>query len=86
MSEVRHPCIGMSKRQREVFENIAVGLDKGIHPATAAALMSRGLIQRKFEVVGRDAFGPIEIPRYWVPPPIHHQWCEWCAENVPDEP
>lgn len=36
--------------------------------------------------LGRDALGPIQVVVYEVPLPVHMQWCEWCAENVEEEP
>lgn len=80
----RHPCAGLSMRQREAFEQIAVGNDRCIHSATADALMKRGLVERREETVGRDRFGSITVYRYHVPLPIHAQWCAWCVEQPTD--
>jgi hypothetical protein len=77
----------MTKAQREAFEAFAVGSFQfgAVHPATIVALSKRGLIERgpdKF--LGRDAFGTITVPTYFVPAGVHAQWCEWCAEqNAP---
>lgn len=85
-----HPCKGMTKVQRDVFEAIAIGMgprEIRIHPRIAATLIARGLIEKgEDEIVGRDRFGPITFPTYYVPLHIHKQWCDWCSENVKDEP
>ncbi len=70
---------GLSKRQHEVFEQIAVNNDTGHHPATLAALERKGLIEdvgctRKI-VMGCRAFS---YRRYAVPTAIHIEWCYWC--------
>jgi hypothetical protein len=78
-----HPCKGLRKNQRDVFEQIAVG---NALPATPQRnldiLEERGLIQRAGnKTLGRDALGTITIPQYYVPLSIHAQWCEWCSEQ-----
>jgi hypothetical protein len=83
-----HPCKGMTKAQIAAFEAFAVGMFPfgANHPKTIAALAERGLIERGAdEVVGRDAFGTITVPTYFVPIAVHAQWCEWCAEQ-PETP
>lgn len=84
MSRVRHPCAGMTAAQRAAFESIATqsGGRIAAHPKTIAALIAKGVIARdRDEIVGRDRFGAIAIPNYYVPTPVHMQWCSWCAEN-----
>ncbi len=83
MSRTRHPCAGLTRRQREVFEQIAVNQCDGHHPKTIATLRAEGLIVRVADrVLGEDRFGAIMVPNYAVPLPIHARWCAWCAENV----
>lgn len=85
-AKVRHPCAGMTKAQRELFERLAIGMDGPMHPKTLAALGAKGLVWRGPDrVLGRDRFGPITIPDYYIPLPVHHQWCKWCSANVKDE-
>lgn len=83
-----HPAIaaGCTKRQVEVFEQIAAGSRGYMHPRTLDALAEKGLIA--FERVkeggmgGRAGYFKL-IP--YVPLPLHYQWCKWCDENVSDE-
>lgn len=78
-SAVRHPCLGQSPAARRVFEQIAVGNDKGHHPGVLGRLRQAGLVTLAWRTVGRDAFGLIRVPVYEVPIAVHMQWCEWCA-------
>lgn len=81
-----HPCKGMTKRQREAFEQIATGeaLPRAM-PITLQRLQTNGLIERgPDKVLGRDALGVISIPQYYVPLPVHAQWCQWCSEQLTD--
>jgi hypothetical protein len=80
-----HPCKGMTKRQREAFEQIAISQPPRATHKTLVALRERGLIDYEDEVVGRDALGTITIPRWFVPLPIHFQWCEWASEQPDTE-
>lgn len=83
-----HPCKGMTKAQRQAFEQVACGdgLPSAM-PKTLAKLVERGLIQRATDkVLGRDQLGVIAIPQYFVPLAIHMQWCEWCSENCDELP
>ena len=44
------PAASCTKRQREVFEQIAIGQDAGHHPATLAVLERKGLIAVETEI------------------------------------
>lgn len=77
-----HPCKGMTKAQREAFERIAVNESPGCTWPTIDALLKAGLIERGPSETRRDAMGVYSIPYFYVPLPIHAQWCEWCSENV----
>src|ERR1043166_4608598 len=79
-----HPCKHMTKAQREAFERIAINQPPMASHKTLLALRSQGLIGYTDRVVGQDALGKITVPEWFVPFHLHHQWCEWCAENVPD--
>lgn len=80
-----HPCHGkkLSKRQIEVFEQIGSGAPL---PRAASSIFKRleahGLIARAAPLVRRDSLGKYEIPQYFVPLPIHMQWCEWCSQQI----
>lgn len=70
---------GVTKRQQEVFEQIAIGNDKGVNATTAKKLIEKGLIEACYQLsIGRG----FRIIRYQVPIPIHMEWCEWCATLV----
>lgn len=84
--KLRHPCAGMTPAQKRDFEFIAVGQRPLGGKSTINALLAKGLIQEdRPELLGRDRFGPIEIPRWYVPLPIHMDWCEWCAQQPDNE-
>lgn len=68
---------GLSKYQRDTFEQIAIGNDSFIRTETAKILMGKGLIER---ISMRR--GIFSVYRYQVPIPIHMAWCEWCRQNV----
>lgn len=79
-----HPCKGMTKAQREAFERIAINQPPDATHKTLKALRAKGLIDYVDKVVGRDALGSITVPEWFVPLPVHAQWCEWCHENTPE--
>lgn len=88
MSErIPHPCKGMTRAQRDTFEQIAIGNDGGHHPRVLKALVEAGLIYRYEEpgLVPGLPGATISIHRYAVPGPVHFDWCQWCAENVSDD-
>lgn len=80
-----HPCKGMTKAQRAAFEQITINERPTASHKTLLALRNAGLIDYRDKVVGRDALGLITVPEWFVPLPVHIQWCEWCSENVSDE-
>lgn len=77
-----HPCKGMTKAQREAFELIAVNQFPACKWPTIDALLAAGVIERGPSETRKDAMGIYHIPSFFVPLPIHIQWCEWCSENV----
>jgi hypothetical protein len=76
-----HPCKGLTKAQREAFEQIAVNLPHRATHKTLLALRAKGLIGYTDKVIGRDALGKITVPEWFVPLPVHMQWCQWCSEQ-----
>ncbi len=78
-------------KQSEAFEQIALASDGAEYArGTLKALERKGLI------IGWDVptYGPTRAPmdriplmvrRYAVPLPIHAEWCQWCADNLPDD-
>lgn len=80
-----HPCAGMTKTQRLAFERIAINQPHGATHKTLLALRSAGLIDYENKQIGRDALGAITVPQWFVPLPVHAQWCEWCAAQPSKE-
>lgn len=82
-SRTKHPCAGMTRFQRAVFERIAINDPPAFqHVKALQALLDKGLIGRGPDrVLGRDRFGEIKVPDYFVPLPIHYQWCRWASEQ-----
>ena len=75
-----------TKRQIEVFEQIGSGVtNPSCGVSTLNALSLKGLIDSWEQVVGRDGFGEIKLPRWYVPIPVHMQWCKWCSEQPESE-
>jgi hypothetical protein len=81
-----HPCKGMTKSQREAFERIATNQFPACKWPTLDALMQAGLIERGPDDTRRDAMGIYYIPSFFVPLPVHAQWCAWCSEHEGEEP
>jgi hypothetical protein len=76
-----HPCKGLTKAQRAAFEQIAINQVPQCKWDTIDALLKAGVVERGKGEVRRDAMGTYEIPYFFVPLPIHMQWCEWCSEQ-----
>lgn len=80
--------LGLTKALADTFEQIAVGNDVGHPPAMIQALLKKKLIEETEEQVAgmlrAGGSGFITRKRYFVPIPIHAEWCKWCAEQ-PDE-
>lgn len=80
-----HPCKGLSKAQREAFEQIAISQPPRATHKTLISMRQKGLIDYVDREIGRDALGKIVVPEWFVPLPIHMQWCEWCSEQPDNE-
>lgn len=77
-----HPCAGMTPAQKRDFELIAVNQRPRGGYLTLNALKAKGLIEEcEPLVVGHDALGPITVPQWSVPLPVHMQWCKWADER-----
>lgn len=77
-----HPCKGMTPAQRRDFELIATNQRPMGGVQTIKALKKRGLIaDAPPKRVGVDQFGPVMVPDWYVPLPVHMQWCQWCSEQ-----
>lgn len=76
-----HPCQGMTQAQREAFERIAVNQQPECKWDTIDALIDARVIERGPSETRKDAMGVYHIPSFFVPLPIHAQWCQWCSER-----
>lgn len=77
------PFPGLSKRQIEVFEQIATGVAQpaGVTQRTITALVNYGAIHRISDKIMRDRLGTFVIPQYEATLHAHMQWCKWCADK-----
>jgi hypothetical protein len=76
-----HPCKGLTKAQRDAFEAVAVNQVPNCKWDTIDALLKAGVIERGPDDVRCDAMGVYHVPSFFVPLPIHMQWCAWCSEQ-----
>lgn len=76
-----HPCKGMTKVQIAAFEQIAISQSPQCGWKSIDALLKGGVIERGQDDTRRDAMGVYTIPNYFVPLPVHMQWCDWCSEQ-----
>jgi len=67
----------LTEQQRQVFGDIAVGLDEGHPPEVLLRLTELGLIQGH-----QPDGGPA---RWGVPVHLHIQWAQWCSEQVAED-
>jgi len=70
---------GLSEAQERVFEQIAIGNDRGHHPRTLDSLLEKKIIERYAQFIG--GWPPMTINRYGVPIPVHIEWCKWSSEK-----
>ena len=78
-----HPAkaAGCTKAQIAAFEQICIG-QKPVGPVHLFdRLEKKGLIEKKERILCYDRFGPVFVPEYSVPIPIHMQWCQWASEQ-----
>jgi len=68
-----HPCRGMTRAEIAAFEAIAINRSPHCSKRTLERLFSRGMIEKS----ERKAL----LDDYFVPLPIHIQWCEWASER-----
>ena len=78
----KHPCEGMTKAEILAFEAIAINRRRNCSKRTIENLLARGVIacetrKRHFS----DGLPASIISDYFVPLPIHYQWCEWASER-----
>ncbi len=76
----------LPKKQRAAFDRICIGDDTRIPPATAEALVRKGLVEAYGEMLpapaGKPAWLAMEITRYrFASIPVHMAWCDACCES-----
>lgn len=81
MDEIAEAIKQLTKAQLNAFERIAIGLDFGVHPKTVGVLLRLGLVEAEAET--RPSWPtPVTITRYYVPLPVHIEWCSLCSDRV----
>jgi predicted transcriptional regulator len=72
----------LSKKQREVFDQICIGNDRSHSLSTLQSLIRKGLVekyQQRLDVT-------CSISRYeFANLAVHIAWCELCAEENPED-
>jgi hypothetical protein len=72
----------MTKAEIAAFEAIAINRPPRCSRRTLEKLLSRGVIETQEERIAfRDGLPPSVVDHFFVPLPIHIQWCEWAAER-----
>ena len=72
----------LSKKQREVFDQICIGNDKGHLRVTMQSLVRKGLVEMHLQRISAEC----SILRYeFANYGVHMAWCEVCAEENPEE-
>ncbi len=81
-----HP--GKTAAQRRVLDLIGSGIfTPPMSERTREGLRASGLIRKCGQkIVGVDRYGPILVDEWEMPPAVHMQWCQHCAEKCDDEP
>jgi hypothetical protein len=78
----KHPCEGMTKAEITAFEAIAINRSPNCSKKTIEKLLARGVIvDEKRNVNFKDGLPPVAVDDYFVPLPIHYQWCQWVSER-----
>ncbi len=73
----------LTKKQREVFDQICIGNDANHSIITLSSLVKEGLIERYLQATPYSNF---VVDRYtFANYGVHMAWCEVCAEENPDE-
>lgn len=89
MKKLKYPVAGLTKSEREVFEDIATGNIRRLSNfrlAVVKKLLEIGAIVCCGEKqICKDQFGEVWVPEYCVPIPLHMIWCKYCSETIPDE-
>lgn len=82
MIDYKEVIKNLTKKQREVFDQICVGNDKGHLRVTMQALVRKGLVERQLQKISSEC----SILRYtFANFEVHRAWCELCAEECGEE-
>lgn len=73
----------LTKKQLEVFEQIAIGRDTGHNDRTLESLVNKGYITCTPKQL--PGWPPVKINTYSVSIPIHMAWCQWCSTRLDKE-
>ena len=76
-----HPCKGMTQVQIDAFERLCVNQLPLCGWSSINALMNAGVVKRGQDDLRHDAMGVYNVPTFFVPVPVHMQWCQWCSEQ-----
>lgn len=82
-----YPIKGLTKSQKEVFEQVASGNNNLAYfhrPKAVAKLLAIGAITKIGEEKIGQGWSAISVPVYEVPTKLHIVWCKWCAEQSPE--
>ena len=75
----KHPCQGMTKAEITAFEAIAINRSPNCSKKTIEKLLV--IVDEKRNVNFKDGLPPVAVDDYFVPLPIHYQWCQWVSER-----
>ena len=71
-----HPCHGLSRAEISAFEAIAINCRPNCSKRTIEKLLAHGAI-----AIIREDLPPSVFANYYVPLPVHIQWCEWAEKR-----
>ncbi len=76
----------LSTKEREVLDQVAINRGSGHSLAICQKLSEMSLIEQSgIEVIGKDAFGTIEVPFWSMPIDVHIVWCEVCSKETEEK-
>ena len=76
----------LTPAQDKAFGLIAIGQYPFCSNKTIQALLDKGLILKAQRTIYGKGNSPIDripmtVDTYYIPLPIHAQWCKWCSES-----
>lgn len=80
---LREKIEALSSTDREILDLIGAGQEAGHVDTVCKRLEKQGLIVKLgMKTIGKDCFGPIQIPAYEMPIAAHIEWCQICSEEI----